>query len=164
MNQCSFLGVPENFCIFKNQKQEEFWLKLPTLCCKESTEFVLIFRVSLLVFSHLSLLCQDVDCRSRKLWGVVVGCFGVVGVFSSALVVNQSSAGLCVCGIDPPPSVFWRVFFSLTAVGKVRPSEHDEDHRKRQESEVSGSEQTNYLFIDLLPFSLVGCLSFTMQI
>lgn len=59
-----------------------------------SPEFVLIFCVSLLVFSYLSLLCQDMDW---KLWAVVVGCFGVVGIFSSALVVNQSSAGVCVC-------------------------------------------------------------------
>lgn len=40
MNQCFFLGVPENFCIFKNQKQDEFWLKLQTLCCNESTVFI----------------------------------------------------------------------------------------------------------------------------
>lgn len=170
MNQCFFLGAPENFCIFKNQKQNEFWLKLQTLCCKESTVFISRIRSYLLCFPAcvqplVSVVWRYGLPKQEAVRAVVVGCFGVVDVFSRALVVNQSSAGLCICGIDPPQSVFWRVFF-LTAIGKVRPSERDEDHRTRQESEVSGSEQTNDLFIDysLLPFSLVGCLSFTVRI
>lgn len=126
MNQCFLLGVPENFCIFKNQKQDEFWLKLQTLCCKESTVFVSRICSYLLcvpacvqplvsVVSRYGLLKQEaVSCGGGLFWGGgrLQQCSGCQSVISWLVRPWYRSSSECVLTLLLPHSrrksaAFW---------------------------------------------------------